>query len=652
MYLVHIIPLMHLNKTYSYISNYKVAIGAVVTIEVRNKKYLGVVLGREDFLNNTQNTYKTILKTYPWKLKQKFIDFITKVSNYTMIDLGNVFSMSLPNQFIKKDLTLNPSIEFQKEINLTQLSLSHDQQKAFDCLKSSIPNKKPILLDGVTGSGKTAVYSNFILEILKRNKKVLVLIPEISLAEIISNRLHQLLNFEPILWHSNITAAKKRKIWIQLQNEGAQLIIGTRSALFLPLPDLELIVVDEEHDPSFKQQEQGFYNARDMAILRAHIEDIPIILSSATPSLETYYHAKNHKYTWITLDKRYSNAELPDIQLVAFQTKPNFLFSQELMDRIQLTLSQKKQTLLFLNKRGFSKAVYCQICDKTLKCPACDIPLAYHKYKNHLICHSCHFQQPLTQCKDCKQSQLSFFGLGVEQLFEETQKHFPDAKVCCLSSDLALNEKEEKEQLKLIQDIENQKYDIIVSTQILAKGHNFLSLSTVGILNAEKGLMLQDLRSCEKTFQLLTQMSGRAGRSESTKGHVIIQADDPTHPLFTSLQNYNRNEFYDFELEQRKLFEMPPYLRLSSLMISGLSEKTVQSTARKLLTCLTHEIQGITIHGPTEANIYRMNSKYRLRFLIQSQKNKNVQNFIQDWLTCIKIPSGIKIHVDIDPIAF
>lgn len=651
MYLLHIIPLTRINKKYSYLFEKQLKIGQIVKIEIRKRKYLGIVLEIEKYSEKEDTYYKNVIETYPWILQEKFIQFITKVANYTMIDLGSVFSMALPNQFLKKDLpTLTKVIKSNRL--LSNLQLSEDQTKAYDFLNHIIHLQKPILLDGVTGSGKTSVYAQLILDILQTNKKALVLIPEISLSEIISDRLQQLLGIKPILWHSNITSSKKRKIWIELQNEGRQLIIGTRSALFLPMPDLGLIVVDEEHDPSFKQQDQGFYNARDMAILRAHTQNIPIILSSATPSLETYYHAKYHKYEWIKLEKRYSDADLPEIQLVAFHTRPQQIFSEELIERMQHTLLQKEQSLLFLNKRGFSNAVYCQTCEQTLKCPACDVPLAFHKHKKKLVCHSCNFHQPMSFCKNCKQTQLSFFGLGVEQVYDEAQKYFPHAKICCLSSDLALSENDEKEQLKLIHDIENRKYDIIVSTQILAKGHNFFSLSTVGILNAEKGLMLQDLRSCEKTFQLLTQMSGRAGRSQNAKGYVIIQADDPTHPLFQSLQKYNRNNFYDLELEQRELFEMPPYLRLTSLMISGLSEKIVQSTARRLLACLNHEIQGITVHGPTEANIYRMDSKFRLRFLIQSQKNKNVQKFIQDWLACIKIPSGIKIYIDIDPIAF
>ncbi|MBA4249785.1 MAG: primosomal protein N' [Candidatus Puniceispirillum sp.] len=651
MYLLHIIPTTRLNKTYSYTCRQKLQIGQVVKIEVRNKKYLGIILEEiEDHISNQQQSFKEVSEAYPWILHSPFIQFVTKVSEYTMIELGLVFAMCLPSQFLKKDL--NYLSQKSETIFPEKVSLSNDQERALTSLKKAATDKKVIVLDGVTGSGKTSVYSQFILEILKSGKKAILLIPEISLAEIISHRLKDLLNIEPILWHSNISAAKKRKIWINLQISGPQLIIGTRSALFLPMNDVGVIIVDEEHDTSFKQQDQGCYNARDMAILRAHTENIPIILSSATPSLESYYHAKTNKYAWVTLDKRYSNAELPHIELVDFQTKPQNIFSKELIKRINLTLSQGEQALLFMNKRGFSNSVYCKICDKVLKCPSCDMPLSFHKHKKLLKCHSCHFEQPLQSCKNCSQNQLSFFGLGVEQVYEEAKACFPLAKICCLSSDISINQQTEEDQLQLIQDIENKKYDIIVSTQILAKGHNFFNLSTVGILNAEKGLMIQDLRSCEKTFQLLTQMSGRAGRHENTKGYVIIQTDDPSHPLFQSLKNYNRNEFYDLELAQRELFEMPPFLRLASVLISGLSEKLVQQTSRKLLACMNNSIEGISIHGPTEAGIYRMNSQFRLRFLIQIQKNKNVQKFIRDWLSNIKIPSGIKIYTDIDPISF
>ncbi len=650
MYLLHIIPLTRLNKTYSYTCNENLHIGQIVKVEVRNKKYLGIVLALKDHIQSQQQAFKEVSEVYPWILHTHFIQFAAKVSEYTMIELGLVFGMCLPSSFLKKDLIYLPK---KTENSFPEkLQLSKDQERALGALKKEAMDRKVILLDGVTGSGKTSVYSQFILEILQTGKKALVLIPEISLAEIISERLKVLFNIEPILWHSNISPAKKRKIWMDLQIPGPQLIIGTRSALFLPMNDLGIIIVDEEHDTSFKQQDQGCYNARDMAILRSHIENMPIILSSATPSLETYYHAKTNKYAWVTLDKRYSNAELPDIELVDFQTKPHNIFSTELIERINLTLSQGEQALLFMNKRGFSNSVYCKICDKVLKCPSCDMAVSYHKHKRLLRCHSCHFEQPLQSCKDCGKNQLSFFGIGVEQVYEEAQICFPNAKICCLSSDLSINQQSEEDQLQLIQDIENKKYDIIVSTQILAKGHNFFSLSTVGILNAEKGLMIQDLRSCEKTFQLLTQMSGRAGRHIDTKGYVIIQTDDPSHPLFQSLKNYNRNEFYDLELAQRELFEMPPFLRLASVLISGLSEKLVQQTSRDLLKYMNNHIEGIFIHGPTEAGVYRMNSQYRLRFLIQIQKNKNVQKFIQDWLACLKVPSGIRIYVDIDPISF
>ncbi|WP_341808388.1 primosomal protein N' [Wolbachia endosymbiont (group E) of Neria commutata] len=489
--------------------------------------------------------------------------------------------------------------------------------------------------------------------------QVLILLPEIILTSQLVNRIRQQISGNIAEWHSGLTPKTRRNNWLNIANGSAQIIIGARSALFLPYKNLKLIVIDEEHDSSFKQEQGIIYNARDMAIILAKIENIPIILSSATPLLETIHHVKNGNYNHVRLTKRFGGAELPLIKVVDMRNSKQWI-SNELFENIQRTIEKKQQVMLFLNRRGYAQLAVCKKCGYKIPCLNCAVWLTYHKKKNLLLCHHCSYQSTLPEkCTNCQsEGSLSLYGIGIERLLEETVKLIPNAKTAIISSD-------QKSVNNIIDLVLKEEVNIIIGTQIIAKGHNFPKLTLVGVINADLSLENSDLRAAEKTYQLLHQVAGRSGRF-SEKGTVIVQTNNLESSVIKALQHQKRDLFYEIELESRRKAGMPPFSRLIALIISGKNQIRVQraanEVAKNIALPLCHSSSGhwdtekkeFEIFGPSPAAISFLNNQYRYRILLKIHNKHSlfVRKNLRGWIKNCGLDSSVAVVIDVDPVSF
>lgn len=585
-------------------------------------------------------------------LPLSLLSFLEWVSRYTMSPLGKVLKMALYTKALDPERVKKPSSSLEDAlVNPFVVSLNKDQRKAADLLRKIILEKnfQGILLDGVTGSGKTEVYFEAIAQALEKKLQVLVLLPEIALTSQWVDRFKKRFGFYPFLWHSHIPPAQRKKTWKSVYEGNASVVVGARSALFLPFLTLGLIVVDEEHDPSFKQEEGVIYHGRDMAIVRAHGEKIPIILASATPSLETFQNAQKGKYLLISLKNRHGKALLPSVELVdlrKFEEKreEKNIISPPLHQALEETLKEGEQALLFLNRRGFAPLTLCKKCGHRIHCPSCSVTLVDHR--RHLLCHQCGYQSSKpSSCPECHEENcLISWGPGVEKLSDEVKRRYPEARSAILSSDTLGSL---KEIYHLIEKIENHEVDLLIGTQLIAKGYHFPNLTLVGVVDGDMGLSGGDPRASERTFQLLSQVSGRSGRGEKP-GRVFIQSHMPEHPVMEALKIGDRDLFLTREGEERKAFGLPPYGRLAALIISGKNALEVEKTSRDLGRCLP-SFEG-QVWGPAPAPLNLVRGRYRWRFLIQS--SSPAQNFIQEWISQFSFPRSIHLQIDIDPYNF
>ncbi|MBP7721561.1 MAG: primosomal protein N' [Alphaproteobacteria bacterium] len=530
-------------------------------------------------------------------------------------------------------------------------TLSDDQQAVADRLKTAVEQGgyNASLLDGVTGAGKTEVYFEAVAEALRRDKQVLILLPEIALSNAFLDRFKSRFGCAPALWHSALPPGQRKATWRGVAEGHTRVIVGARSALFLPYNDLGLIIIDEEHDPAFKQEEGIIYNARDMAVVRAHLGKIPVVLVSATPSLETVHNAWSGRYDHLHLPDRFGGARLPDIHLIDLrEDKPErqHFISPTLKNAIAETVQNGEQVLLFLNRRGYAPLTLCRTCGHRLNCPRCTAWLVEHKKGSLLQCHHCGYNmKPPKACPECNdENSFAACGPGVERIIEEVKAYFPDARTMLLASDTA----ESNEKLReMLQDIRDRKVDIIVGTQIIAKGHHFPNLTLVGVIDADLGLNGGELRAAERTYQLLHQVAGRAGREEK-KGTVYLQTFMPEHGIMRALAYEARDKFLEVEAHERKLADMPPYSRLAGIIVSGRDEAEALHIAKELGRTAPQD-QGIQTLGPAPAPFARLRGKYRFRLLVRADKDVNIQKQIGTWLDKIKLPSNVRVQVDIDP---
>jgi primosomal protein N' (replication factor Y) len=509
------------------------------------------------------------------------------------------------------------------------------------------------LLDGVTGSGKTEVYFEAIAEALQDPEaQVLVLLPEIALTQAVTSRFEDRFGVAPAEWHSAAGSSARRRVWREVAAGRARIVVGARSALFLPFAKLRLIIVDEEHDQSYKQEDGVLYHARDLAVLRASVEQCAIILASATPSLETLHNAQAGKYVHLRLHARPGVATLPQIALADMRVEPpetGRWIGPQLAGAIEQTLAAKEQALLFLNRRGYAPLVICRACGERLKAPDTDSWLVEHRYTGRLVCHLTGFtmEKPLA-CPHCgARGSLTGVGPGVERLAEEVHTRFRGARVEILSSDTVASADDLR---SLIARMEIGAIDILIGTQIVAKGHNFPTLTLVGVVDADAGLRGGDLRAGERTFQLLLQVAGRAGRADRP-GRAIIQTYAPESPAIALLAAGDRDAFIAHELDQRRLVGFPPYGRLGAVILSAPTAEQVDDAAR-MLSEGQPNAAGIDVWGPAPAPITILRGRHRRRFLVRSDRNVDLSSFLAAWKERVKLPASVRMTLDVEPYSF
>ncbi|MBA5723687.1 primosomal protein N' [Candidatus Liberibacter sp.] len=510
------------------------------------------------------------------------------------------------------------------------------------------------LISGVTGSGKTEVYLEAVSEVLSLGKQVLILLPEISLTSAILERFQKRFGVKPAEWHSALSLSVRQKIWKQVQRGEILAVVGARSALFLSFKELGLIVVDEEHDPSYKQEDGITYNARDMSIVRGKIESFPVVLVSATPSIESQVNSVCKRYGCVHLSSRYRNVSLPDLRLIDMRNqslKYGKFLSLEMLNNIRDTLDKNEQTLLFINRRGYAPLTLCQVCGYRIKCSYCSCWLVEHRSRGKLHCHQCGYVAPYPEsCSECGVSgRMIACGPGVERIDEEIRGYFPAARISVLSSDLDGSEKKLRSQLEAISKGE---VDIVIGTQLVAKGHNFPRMSLVGIVDGYFGLSSADFRAAERTFQLLSQVTGRAGRF-GIKSLGLIQVYQPIHPVMQALVSGDSNAFYEAEIQGRKDLSLPPFGRLAAVIVSASVRQEAETYVRELKK-RSPVNSDISVFGPAEAPLFLVRGRYRFRLLLHGKKrNANLQKFF----SCMcygmpKKPISLRIQFDMDPQSF
>ncbi|MFR3312873.1 MAG: primosomal protein N' [Alphaproteobacteria bacterium] len=548
--------------------------------------------------------------------------------------------------------------EFEKpNVAYKKVNLTDEQKEAAVQLVGEIGNGFNVtLLDGVTGSGKTEVYFEAVARALELGQQVLILVPEIGLTSQWLGRFERRFGVKPAKWHSALGNRERIDTWKAVIEGRAKVLVGARSALFLPYQNLGLIVVDESHDQSFKQEDAVNYQGRDMAIVRAKYEQIPIILSTATPDLETVVNVEEGKYDIVELKSRFAAAVLPEIKIIDLkQDKPvrgswgvSWL-APTLANALKENLERQEQSMLFLNRRGYAPLVICRDCGHRIQCPNCTAWLTEHRRVGNLVCHHCGYVTPIPkECPEChSETGLTACGPGVERVAEEVKFRFPTARVKILSSDITTNFAEVSQ---VIHEMEEGNVDILIGTQILAKGHHFPSLTLVGIVDADLGLMGSDLRASERTFQLLSQVAGRAGRGEK-KGIVYLQTLYPENAVLQALVENNREKFLALEKKTRRLLKMPPFGKLAAVIVSGPNQEETEKTALWLgQTAPNNEF--VSTLGPAPAPIFMLRNKFRYRLLLKTAKNIRIQDVLRDWLKRIKIPGRVRVEVDIDPYSF
>lgn len=648
-----LIPLK-IYKAYSYRCAFAVEIGSIVRLCFGRKIYNAIVVSIDD-KSSYKGKFKQVEYVYDIKFKHNFIDFMQFFADYSLTPLGLVATIMLRyfNEDAKYEAKIPPGFELSLIENraLGDVLSAEQALVAKQIIELCEENKyKTILLEGVTGCGKTEVYFEAISYILAKQGQALILLPEISLTKQFLERFFKIFGFKAYSWHSGLAKKKKQEIWSAVYSGEAKIVIGVRSALFLPFNNLKLIVVDEEHDSSYKQEENIFYNARDMAVARARFENIAIILSSATPSVETLVNAQQGKYKHFKLPNRFNNIKMPKISLVDLNQHKNQGFvSDILLQELAKNLAKKQQSILFLGRRGYAPLTLCKDCGHRITCPNCSVYMVQHKLYSGLLCHYCGYSATLPiKCENCSEQNFITIGCGVERIFEEITAKLPQARLLMLSTDLVGNIKNLRRQLQLIED---GAVDIIIGTQLISKGHNFSNVSLVGVIDADLSLHNGDPRASEKTYQILTQVTGRAGRT-GLESIGIIQSYNCEHQAIKAIINATQNEFYAYEIAEREKANMPPFSRFAALIISAPSDEEAKSYAR-LLRHNMHSYSNIAIFGPAQAPIAVLCNKYRYRILIRATKSVNIQQYIKDLLKKHnKASARISIQVDIDPQSF
>ena len=562
-----------------------------------------------------------------------------------LIDEGTLVTLVLPPEPVARP----PDPDFSAP------DLGPAQRAAADALRATVAQGgySVTLLDGVTGSGKTAVYFEAVSEVIRRGRQALVLMPEIALTSQFLDRFAERFGVRPAEWHSQLSPRLRARTWSAVADGEVKVVVGARSALFLPYADLGLLVVDEEHDPAYKQEDGVRYHARDMAVVRARSADIPIVLSSATPSVESEVNARRGRYRHLKLPERFGGAHLPGIEAIDLRAEgpPRGRYiAPRLAEAVQRALERGEQALLFLNRRGFAPLTLCRQCGFRIACPNCDAWLVDHRFRRRLVCHHCGFSMPPpAQCPNCQATE-SFVavGPGVERLEQEAAELFPGSRILVLSSDLVELVERLRDELN---DVAEGRFDLIIGTQLVAKGHHFPKLNLVGVVDADLGLSNGDPRAAERTFQLLHQVVGRAGREEG-RGIGFLQTHQPEHPVMRALIAADRDAFYASEIELREKTHYPPFGRLASLLISANERPAAESFGRRL-AAIAPRANEVRVLGPAEAPLAVVRGRHRFRLLVKSPRGFDLSAYLREWIKAAPKHKGdVRLEVDVDPQSF
>ncbi len=639
------------NHPFTYESDLNLNVGDYVIVPFGKSKITGVVWDEFEKKNNKRFKVKNVLKKLDvTPLKKSTIKFLNWFSEYNIIPKGMVLKLVLLSSGAVEKFSKEIFKNFEPNIKKSLIKLSDEQKKSLKKMNISNEKFRVHVLQGTTGSGKTIVYFEALKKIINRGFQGLILLPEIGLTGQFEKKFLEFFGFPPAIWHSGISKKKKKIIWSGIANGEVKVVIGARSSLFLPFKKLGLIIVDEEHDQSFKQDEGVTYNARDMAISRASFENIPINLITAVPSIETFENVKKEKYTISRLKYRYQNASLPNYEIINLnETKleKQCWLSKKIIDKVNFHLDKNDQVLFFLNRRGFSPHVLCNKCYNSYSCPNCSINLVYHKNKNNLLCHYCGFKTSLKRnCVKDGDCEYIFSGPGVERISEEVKKNFPQKRIEIFSSD-TMNKKDSSSKLE---KIVNNEVQILVGTQLISKGFHFPSLNCIVVVDIDLSAQGHDLRGAEKNLQLYHQLSGRAGRT-GKPATVYFQTYHTNIKMISDITNSNPDIFLNKELEIRRQNKLPPFQRFISLILTGDNESKLEKESFDFKSFIEDRIEGKVL-GPVSAPIFRLKKKYRIRLLIRGSKSLKLQNSISKIISNYKFSSGIKLSVDVDPINF
>ena len=562
-----------------------------------------------------------------------------------LVAAGCLVEVEIPEKRFPKPDPMHATVEFREAQELAVQAL----QAAVDGRTFSVS-----LLDGVTGSGKTEVYFETVARTLQAGRQALVMLPEIALTSQFMDRFKARFGAAPAEWHSALSSSERGRVWRAVATGEARIVAGARSALFLPYADLGLIVVDEEHDQGYKQDDRVHYQARDMAVVRGSLGGFPVVLASATPSIESHVNARTGRYRHVSLPGRYSGAELPDVSAIDLRREPpdkGRWLAPRLVEAMAETLSRGHQSLLFLNRRGYAPLTLCRACGHRVECPQCSAWLVEHRFRNRLNCHHCGFSLPIpTHCPKCKtEDALVACGPGVERIAEEVGERFPEARLALLSSDLVPGLDAMRE---LIGEIESGEMQIIIGTQIVAKGHNFPHLALVGIVDGDLGLAQgADPRAGERTFQLLHQVTGRAGRA-LVEGRGFVQTHLPEHPVMEAIISGDRDSYIEREIQLRRAGMLPPFGRLVGIVVSSREKEVAERVARFIVNERPRSDR-ITVLGPAEAPIALVRGRYRWRILLRAPRDTDVQSYMRLWFQDLPEPKGdVRVTIDIDPYNF
>ena len=677
-------------------------IGSIVMVNFSGKKTWGIVV---DLKEKSPYKVKKIIRVETIKpFQENFIKFIIKVAEYNIIPIGMAFKFVF-NEKILSTTRENKAYSFLKDGKITEKQqnvvefLKNNGEKSFvfnelkhlaslNIIKTLVKNgilsekkeniknytieniqlnklspaqdvifnkiientEKPILLEGITGSGKTEIYFHVFEHFIKQNKQVLFLLPEIALTSQFISRIKSQFKCKDIaVWHSNVSDTQKNDIWHRVINNEIKMVVGARSALFLPFSDLAAIVVDEEHDLSYKQTDNGCYNARDMAILRANLEKCCVILGSATPSLESIINVKNGKYNYLFLKNRYGESSKPVINIIDLKKekleKDKYL-SKTLLLHMEEEFKKHNQILLFMNRRGYSPIAICNECGERLICPHCSSALTFHKSKKILLCHQCEYKH--TEINDCPicgaKNSIIYFGPGVEKIQEEVKTHFPDKKIALITSDTIQNIKEIND---IVNKILKREIDVIIGTQMVTKGYDFPNLTLVGVLDADASLFGANFRATEKTYQLLTQVTGRAGRRKE-QGKALIQTYNPENVIMQALRNNDKDIIINFEIENRKTAELPPFGKMVMIILAGKEEIKVYRKIREIAATFPVNDK-IEIYGPSPMNLYKLRDEFRFKIIVKTSNSINIQKLVLGIVSSVKIENNLRLKIDVNP---